>query len=538
MLRARGERREAVTHRFDAIRRKAATAALHQGVPTFLARGPGENPRNPLPTDFLNSTRKNSVDSKALRYAAGIGLAYAVAGVAWIVMSDAMVGAISSDPGWLATAQRYKGVFYVLATGIGLAWLVWAGYARLLRALEAVHASELLAQQALERQEAQFRQLHDSLAEVLWLASPDGRETLYVSPACERLFGITPQAFKTDPNRWFEAIHPEDRTIAAASHAALQRDGQATCEYRVMQPDGSVRWIADRKRVIVDAEGRAIMIGGIGEDITEAKMRESESTLAQARLEARVTERTAELAHANTELEAFAHTAAHDLKTPLNGIAGYLQLLAMKYGPALDSEFKRMTGQIEQSARHMATLVNDLLELSRVRATDLAPAEIDLAQMAREVIDDLRRQQPARQVEFDAPPTMFVHADAGLMRSLLANLLGNAWKFSARRELARIEMSALSEASGTWLSIADNGVGFDATQQHRLFKPFERFHALSEFQGSGIGLSTCQRIVSRHGGRIELDSEPGRGTTVRLFLPHGEAAARAQQPATTVTGAA
>jgi len=300
---------------------------------------------------------------------------------------------------------------------------------------------------------------------------------------------------------------------------ALQRDGQASCEYRILWPDGSVRWIADRKRVIVDAKGHVCMIGGIGEDISAAKLRESEAALSQARLEVRVAERTAELARANTELEAFAHTAAHDLKTPLNGIAGYLQLLSMQYGPGLDAEFTRMTGRIEQSARHMADLVNDLLALSRVRATELVPTEVDLARLAREAIDDLRRHQPARRVTVDIPASVLVHADAGLMRSLLANLLGNAWKFTGLREQASIRLSAQAKDGGLWLNIIDNGAGFDASHQDRLFKPFARFHSLNEFPGSGIGLATCQRIVSRHGGHIELSSALGEGTAVRLFLP-------------------
>ncbi len=580
---------------------------------------------------------QRSVDAAALRFAAGIAAAYTLAGVAWILLSDALVLGISDDPGWLATAQRYKGVLYVLVTGLGLAWLIRAGYARLLRAVDEAHSSELrvhqmflghpkpmwvcdplsgrfvavnaaalqhygysaqeflamtrsdlcatverqasegtcereagleqhrtksgqlihvrithhtipyegstadltmaddvtaelLAKHALERQESQFRQLHDSLAEVLWLARADGGEVLYVSPAFRRLYGISPDAFRRMPGVWQEVVHPDDRGIALASQQALDRDGQASCEYRIRRPDGSERWISDRKRLIVDPEGLVRMIGGIGEDITEAKLREAESALAQARLELRVAERTADLQRINAELEAFAHTAAHDLKTPLNGVTGYVQLLDRRYGRSLDPEFTRMTGRITQSARHMAELVNALLALSRVSMTELGLADVDLAVLAREIVDELRRQEPSRQVEFDAPEAMVANADAGLMRSLLGNLLGNAWKYSGQRDQAVIRIVAEPGPARLSFSISDNGAGFDASQPDRLFKPFERFHSLDEFEGTGIGLATCQRIVRRHGGQIEITSAPGQGTTVRVTLPAAAGGSGVQPP--------
>lgn len=573
-----------------------------------------------------------SVDAKALRFAAGIGLAYAFAGVCWIYFSDELVGSLSRGPAWQLAAQHYKGMFYVLVTALGLTLLIRAGYSRLLRALDEAQSSELrvhdmflrhpkpmwvferetlkfvsvneaaiqhygytgaeflgmtlkdirppeevtklpgevtggagahcdigitrhakksgevihvrmtvhpipyqgglamlamadditaelLSKRALERQEAQFRQLHDSLAEVLWLASADGKEMLYVSPAFERLYGFSPEEFRRNPQLWFEAIHPEDRGIAAASHEALQREGRASCEYRLLLADGTVRWMSDRKRVIVDEEGLVQMIGGIGEDISEAKARVAEGVQTQAKLEQMVAERTVELERVNAELDAFTRTAAHDLKSPLNGILGFAQILRMRYEPKLDADFSRMTRHIEQSATHMAHLVNDLLALSQVTITDLSRVEVDVAALAREVLDGLRLLEPGRSVEFHAPESVIVEADPGLMRALLSNLLGNAWKFTGKRAQAVIRMTADTALSGTSLSITDNGVGFDATRRDRLFKPFERFHSLSEFSGTGVGLTTCQRIVNRHGGSIEVDSTPGEGTTVRLLFP-------------------
>jgi PAS domain S-box-containing protein len=212
---------------------------------------------------------------------------------------------------------------------------------------------EVLASNALERQEAQFRQLHQSLGEVLWLTGTDMREVLYVSPAFEQLYGRSMAEFRADPNIWIEAVHPDDRALAANSSAELLKAGQANCEYRIRRPDGSERWIADRKKVIVDEHGLVSMIGGIAEDITAVRERDEARNVTQAALERMVAQRTGELERANVELEAFSHTAAHDLKSPLANIDGFCQLLQLRFGDQLGTDGQSMLTHITQSARHM-----------------------------------------------------------------------------------------------------------------------------------------------------------------------------------------
>lgn len=246
---------------------------------------------------------------------------------------------------------------------------------------------------------------------------------------------------------------------------------------------------------------------------------EAARQLAQADLERRVSERTADLKRVNEELEAFTRTAAHDLKTPLNGIVGFAELLRIRHGAALGDEGQRMTQRIAESARQMATLVNDLMSLSRASTGELAPGCIDLVPIVREVVDDLQRQEPHRRVTLDLPPQARVWCDGGLARSLVANLVGNAWKFTGHRDEARIALG-LDEADGmSVVRLSDNGAGFDALHAQGLFEPFRRFHAASQFGGTGIGLATCRRIVHRHGGRIWIDSTPGEGTVVSFMLP-------------------
>lgn len=460
------------------------------------------------------------IAARALRLAIGIGAAYAVAGIAWIFLSDALVAGLAPDAAWLAAAQRYKGVLYVLATGAGLVLLVRAGYRRLFRTLAQ-------AQRALRRQESQFRQLHQSLGEVLWLASADGREVLYVSPAFQALYGRPAVDFQRDPDLWLACVHPDDRALAEASSRQLDAEGESSCEYRIRRADGSQRWVADRKKAIVDDEGRVTMIGGIAEDITAAHERDMARVTMQAELEQRVAERTAELERVNVELDAFTRTAAHDLRSPLNAVAGFAELLRLRHADGLGPDGLQMAAQIARSAQHMASLINDLLSLSRVTTTELRLSEVDLAAMAREIVGELRQQQPERHVDFEAPPRLPVRCDAGLARSLLANLLGNAWKFSGKREHGWIALSAADTAHGLQISVADNGAGFDASNRSQLFKPFQRFHAASDFGGTGIGLVTCQRIVQRHGGTIDVDSAPGQGATFRFTLGRAAEAATA-----------
>lgn len=381
---------------------------------------------------------------------------------------------------------------------------------------------EVLAQQALAQQEAQFRQLHQSLGEGLWMICVDGRKMLYVSPAFEDIYGRSLADFLGGHDLWLQAVHPDDRQRALDSSSALRSVGQAACEYRILRPDGSVRWVSDRKKAIVDHDGRTVMYGGIVEDITAVRERDEARSITQAALEQMVRQRTAELERVNGELDAFTRTAAHDLKTPLNGISGFSQLLQLRYGDRLDDAGREMIDRIERSATQMTALVDDLLALSRVKTAELRLAEVDLAKMAAEVIRDLRGAQPQRTVAFEAPAQLRVRCDAGLAASLLANLLGNAWKFTGKRSDAWIRLSA--QGDEPVVTVEDNGVGFDAAQAEGLFQPFRRFHAQSDFAGSGVGLVTCQRIAQRHGGRIWIDSVPGRGTAVHFTLSPSPAA--------------
>lgn len=435
-----------------------------------------------------------------------VSLAYVLFGVAWIMGSDALVHAVSGDPDWLDTAQQLKGLAFIALTGVGLFLFQRHEYRRM--------------RDALALQQRQFRQLHESLGEVLWIGSPDGSQLHYVSPAFEQIYGRSVPEILRRPALWRESVHPDDLAAAWALDPRLADGQMVSCEYRIVRPDGSVRWVEDRKRMILDARGQPVLMGGIAEDITARRERDAVQDTLRSELQRLVDERTAELQATNLELEAFSRTAAHDLKSPLSGIAGLSQLLRTRHAQGMDPAGLAFLEQIERSARDMSELVNDLLVLSRAGSVPLACQWNDLAPLASQVLDDLQRLEPWRQVTLQLPPEMPAWCDAGLMRSVLANLLGNAWKYSARREPARITVAWQSTDQGTELTVTDNGSGFDAARvEGGVFRPFQRFHTQAQFQGSGLGLVTCQRIAQRHGGRLEVQSAPGEGTRASMWLP-------------------
>jgi signal transduction histidine kinase len=237
-----------------------------------------------------------------------------------------------------------------------------------------------------------------------------------------------------------------------------------------------------------------------------------------AELEARVEQRTAELAAATKELEAFSYSVSHDLRAPLRSIDGFSAQLLKKYDGDLDEEGRKYLAFVRQSSQEMGYLIDDLLRLSMISRSEMRRERVDLSALAGEIVAELRRAQPERQVSIDIEPGLFVKADRALVRAALQNLLGNAWKFSARAVSAHIALGSIRGAVPTKYFVSDNGAGFDMTYAQKLFTPFQRLHSQDEFPGTGIGLATVHRVVRRHGGTIEAEGAPGKGATFRFTL--------------------
>jgi len=252
----------------------------------------------------------------------------------------------------------------------------------------------------------------------------------------------------------------------------------------------------------------------LAQDLADRAALAIENALLMAELEERVALRTAALEEANRELEAFSYTVSHDLRTPLRAIDGFTYALGAEYGDKLDDRFRDYLRRVQNGARRMSALIDDLLHLARIHRSPIRPRAIDLSGLAGSVIDEIRRQDPTREVEVEIAEGVSGRGDARLIRIVLENLLGNAWKFTVRRPDARI---AFGQTGGAFF-VRDNGIGFDMAYVSRLFAPFQRLHRDTDFEGTGIGLATVHRIISRHGGRIWAEAEMGQGATFLFTL--------------------
>ncbi|WP_291013405.1 PAS domain S-box protein [Hydrogenophaga sp.] len=231
----------------------------------------------------------------------------------------------------------------------------------------------------------------------------------------------------------------------------------------------------------------------------------------QATLEQRVADRTAELELLNRELDTFAYSVSHDLKSPLRSIDGFMHMLQEQAAPRCTPDDQILISRVMASAQRMHGLINDLLALARVSQTQLQRTEVNLSEIAEDVIRQERHRDPEHTVDVIIETRLIANCDARLAQIVLENLLGNAWKYSHKAQAPRIEFGRTPDQPGDVFFVRDNGAGFDMTRSDRLFKPFTRLHQPSEFQGSGIGLATVRRIIERHGGKISGAGAVGRG---------------------------
>jgi signal transduction histidine kinase len=235
-------------------------------------------------------------------------------------------------------------------------------------------------------------------------------------------------------------------------------------------------------------------------------------------LERRVRERTAELEAVNKELESFSYSVSHDLRAPLRAIDGFTEAFIEEYGDGLDDQGGRYLDRVRSAAHRMGQLIDDLLTLARIARAPIQREQVDVSALARRILSELRVRDPDRTVETSIAEGLVAEADARLLAVLFDNLLGNAWKFTAKRPRACIEVGEESGDGARTFFVRDNGAGFDMAYAARLFAPFQRLHAESDFPGTGIGLATVLRVLSRHGGRIWAEGAKDRGATFHFTL--------------------
>jgi signal transduction histidine kinase len=272
-------------------------------------------------------------------------------------------------------------------------------------------------------------------------------------------------------------------------------------------------------RARATGSGELLMLtSAFNEMLEQLQARDRSLMESRDQLEQRVRERTAALDASNQELEAFCYSVSHDLRSPLRAIDGFSQALLEDLEGKLDADSAEHLARIRAATQRMAALIDDLLSLSRITRTDLVVKHVDLSAMARAVCDELAAAQPDRTVSLVVEDGLHAMGDARLLRQVLENVLGNAWKFTAKEAAPRVEFRGRTGAEGQVFLVKDNGAGFDPAYADRLFGVFQRLHASTDFPGTGVGLAIVDRIVKRHGGRIWAESAVGKGATFYFTL--------------------
>ncbi|MDQ7745290.1 ATP-binding protein [Hydrogenophaga pseudoflava] len=380
-------------------------------------------------------------------------------------------------------------------------------------------------QRALARSEAGLKEAQQLAGLGSWECDlATGR--LHWSDEVYRIFEVDPAIVQPSFERFLEWVHPDDRRMVQQAFDASIRDRRTyNVVHRLLLPGGRIKYV--RERGVTEYEGdRPVRSMGTVLDITE--VREAQLALQQLNeeLESRVSRRTGELAQANRELEAFAYSVSHDLRTPLRSIHGFACVLEEEESDRLSDAGRRHLRRIQDGSRRMGQLITDLLSLAHLGRAKMNLARVDLSELALQLAADLHRAEPGREVDWDIEEGLHAMADPGLMRVVLQNLLGNAWKYTGQTPQPRISLSRTHSADGlVTFCVRDNGAGFDMAYAAQLFQPFRRLHAHHEFEGSGVGLATVSRVVRRHGGQVRGEGVVGQGAAFYFSLPKAPALA-------------
>ncbi|MGH2538492.1 MAG: sensor histidine kinase [Candidatus Promineifilaceae bacterium] len=384
--------------------------------------------------------------------------------------------------------------------------------------LEREIAERKRVEAALRASEAKYRTLVERLPAIVYLAERIGvRQLLYVSPQVEALLGYPAERWTADPNLWLQALHPEDRArvLEAAAGARNFEGAGLALEYRMIGQDGRVRWFRDEAEAAPDESGRRTVLHGLMLDVTEQR----EDMAAVERRNAELAALNSALLAHNEELNAFSHTVAHNLKNPLSILLGFAEMLAHDHAIGDEAAVGQALDAIREHGQRLERIINELLLLAEVRQRDEIPrARLDMGAVAQESLRRLEGLAQQRDVEISLPeswPAALGHRP--WVEEMWVNYLSNAIKYAGRG--ARIALGADPPRVGLvrfW--VRDDGPGIAPADQQRLFTPFTQLHRV-EAQGHGLGLSIVQRIASKLGGTVGVESEPGQGSLFWFSLP-------------------
>lgn len=369
-----------------------------------------------------------------------------------------------------------------------------------IRALNAELEERVAARtRELAESESLQRTLMDVAPQIVWVSACDG-EVRYFNRRWHQVTGRPPE--ESLGWGWLDSVHPDDVAQIRASWAeAVGRAGRFELACRIRHADGSYRHYLYVAHPVVDRDGSVSHWVGISADVSDLK--NAEEALAQS----------------NRELEAFSYSVSHDLRTPLHAIAGFSGALLRSYRNRLDRDAVHYLERISANCARMAQQIEEILNLARVSRVELRRQPVSLSALAEQCVRNLQSASPGREPQVLIQPGLTVEGDPALLRLVIENLLGNAWKFTSKRADARIELRGTQRPGEQCFSVCDNGVGFDMAHAGKLFGVFQRLHHVSEFPGTGVGLATVRRIVERHRGRVWAEAAPGQGACFYFTLP-------------------
>ncbi|MDI1269487.1 MAG: PAS domain S-box protein [Polaromonas sp.] len=376
----------------------------------------------------------------------------------------------------------------------------------------------LQSEAALREREARLRAIIDNEPECVKVVDKDGL-ILEMNPAGLRM--IEADSFLQVQNEGINSVIVEEHRAAFSALLRKTFQGESgMLEFDIIGLKGTRHTLDTHAVPLRDERGEVAALLGITRDITERKQAQEEIVRLNTELEDRVRRRTAQLQMANQELEAFSYSVSHDLRSPLSTINGFGDLLSKEIDAcAVSDRGKHYLARIRAGVVQMGELIDALLSLAQVSRTSLGWESVDLSAMAETVLNAYRERDPDRVAQLAIQPGLVVQGDPRLLRQVLDNLLGNAWKFSGKQKQPLVSFKREMGTDGAWVyAVRDNGAGFDMAYSEKLFSAFQRFHTASEFEGTGIGLATVYRIITRHGGKVWAESAPHQGATFYFTL--------------------